>query len=128
MNSEPPAGQEGWEELAARMRAAVREIERSVAGAPLAEAGRVHERLAEIAGCLTEAEQLWRTGRREDVEVFRWEVERWRERQVEIRAWVESTASLVAGWSMAAGAGAGYGPPGRGLAGQAVRKAETGEG
>ncbi len=128
MNSEPSAGKEGWEELAAQLRAAVQDLESSVAGAPLAEAGRVQKRLAEIAACLTEAEQLWRTGRREGVELFRRELEHWRERQPEIRAWIEATASLAGGWSLAAGAGLGYGTQGRGLAGKAPGKTDNGEG
>ncbi len=100
-----------------------------VAGAPLAGAGRLQQQLVWIAGCLTEAEELWRTGRREGLEEFRRELEQWDRQRLLIRAWIESTSSLIRGWSAAAGTGTGYGPAGREApAGPEAQAAQTGQG
>jgi hypothetical protein len=95
------------------LRDAVRELESSLAAAPVAGAARLQQQLVQFAGCLTEAEELWRTGRREGAESFRQELGRWGQRQGLVRAWIESNSSLVAGWAAAAGTGTGYGPEGR---------------
>ncbi len=125
MSPEPSAARDGWAGLSARLRQAVLEVESTVAGAPLAGAEGLQRKLAQIAGCLTEAEELWRAGRREGLEDFRRELERWRQQRPVIRAWIESTSSLVGGWGAVAGTGAGYGPTGReapaGPEGQAVQ-------
>ncbi|MGQ9919306.1 MAG: hypothetical protein ACUVS7_18040, partial [Bryobacteraceae bacterium] len=78
-----------WEELAGRLRQAREIVESCLAGAPLAAAGRLAPQLAEIAVCLTEAEELWRTGRREGVERFRDDLEPWDQRPAVVRAWFE---------------------------------------
>lgn len=113
MRPEPGVGNGGWEGLATRLRDAFRELESSLAAAPVAGAGTLQQQLARMAGCLTEAEELWRRGRREGAESFRQELEQWGQRQGLVRAWIESNSSLVAGWAAAAGTGAGYGREGR---------------
>lgn len=112
MSLEPETANGAWEELAGRLRQARQSVESCLAGAPLAGAGRLAPQLAEIAVCLTEAEELWRTGRRAGVERFRHELEQWNQRQAGVRDWIEANSFLMDGWAAATGTGGGYRPAG----------------
>lgn len=114
MSAEPAGDSRSWERLAEDLRAAVREAEAAVADAPLAGAVSVVQRLAAIVGCLTAAEETWRSGVRDGAGAFREELANWRERWPVMKAWVGATAAMVDGWGEVAGVGVAYGPPGCG--------------
>lgn len=110
MSAEPVGDSRSWERLAEDLRAAVREAETAVAGAPLAGAVSVVQQLATIVGCLTAAEETWRSGVRDGAGAFREELENWRKRWPVMKARVGATALMVDGWGEVAGVGSGYGP------------------
>ncbi len=98
-----------WADLAVRFRASADGVEQAARMSPIAAAGVLGERLAEMASCLTAAEELWQGGQRQGTEAFREALEGWRERWPALRAWIVASAEMVSGWSAAAGLQAAYG-------------------
>lgn len=106
------SGGRGWPELAARLEAAAREAGQAARRPPLSGAASLLEPLEELEACLGEAVAMWRSGNRAGWSEFERALEQWAAGLPVLRAWVDATSGLAAGWAAAAGAGPGYGPAG----------------
>lgn len=106
-------GEAGWPELAAWLRSAAARAGEAARRPPLTGAEALLEPLAAAGACLEQAGRLLRSGNREGIEPFRQELERWGEGLPGLRAWVEVSSALAAGWAAAAGVSPGYSPAGQ---------------
>lgn len=104
--------QADWQELAARLRAAAAQAGQAARRPPLSGTEALIEPLRVVGDCLEQAGQLLRRGNREGIAAFRQELERWAEDLPVLRAWIEASSALAAGWAAAAGISPGYGPDG----------------
>ena len=111
MTPEVPA-RAGWLALAARLRTAAAEAGEAARRPPLSAAEALLEPLTALGGCLEQAGGLIRSGDRQGIEQFRQELEQWAADLPVLRAWMEASAALAAGWAAAAGVSPGYGPAG----------------
>lgn len=101
-----------WQELADRLRNAAAEAGVAARRPPLSAAEAALDPLKAISACLEEAGRKLRGGDREGIEPFRQELEQWAGDLPVLRAWMEASSALAAGWAAAAGFSPGYGPDG----------------